>query len=131
MRIVRPVAAAVLVASAIATGCLGGGSHPDVATVPTTGVIVTVGGPAPGAPAPIPGVELRLVGAGGSVNVRTDGRGRFTADVVAGRYLVAVAGNGPTANGQPMQPTPDTIREPHAHRVIRCDWPSRSSNSIA
>ena len=114
MRIVRPVAAAVLVASAIATGCLGGGSHPDVATVPTTGVIVTVGGPAPGAPAPIPGVELRLVGAGGSVNVRTDGRGRFTADLVPGTYRVAITGHGPTANGQPMQPTPDTIRVPHA-----------------
>ena len=48
MRIVYPVTVAVLVASAIASGCLGGGSHPDVATVPTTGVVVTVGGPAPG-----------------------------------------------------------------------------------
>ena len=114
MRIVYPVTVAVLVASAIASGCLGGGSHPDVATVPTTGVVVTVGGPAPGAPAPIPGVELRLVGAGGSVNVRADRRGRFTADLAPGTYRVAITGHGPTANGQPMQPTPDTIRVPHA-----------------
>ena len=114
MRIVDPVTAAVLVASAIASGCLGGGSHPDVATVPTTGVVVTVGGPAPGAPAPIPGVELRLVGAGGSVNVRADRRGRFTADLAPGTYRVTITGHGPTANGQPMQPTPDTIRVPRA-----------------
>ena len=82
MRTVRPVAAAVLAVSALATGCLGGAPHADVATVPTTGVIVTVGGPAPGAPAPIPGVELRLVGAGGSVNVRADRRGRLTDAIV-------------------------------------------------
>jgi hypothetical protein len=55
MRIVIPVTAAVLAGSAIAAACLGGAPHAD-ATVPTTGVIVTVGGPAPGAPAPIPGV---------------------------------------------------------------------------
>ena len=101
-------------ATATISGCLGGGSHPDVATVPTTGVVVTVGGPAPGAPAPIPGVELRLVGAGGSVNVRADHRGRFTAALAPGTYRVAITGHGPTANGQPMQPTPDTIRVPRA-----------------
>ena len=114
MRIVRPVTAAVLAASAIATGCLGGAPHADLVTAPTTGVIVTVGGPAPGAPAPIPGVELRLVGAGGSVNVRADRRGRFTADLAPGTYRVAITGHGPTANGLPMQPTPHEIVVPHA-----------------
>jgi hypothetical protein len=113
MRIVIPVTAAVLAGSAIATGCLGGAAHAD-ATVPTTGVIVTVGGPAPGAPAPIPGVELRLVGAGGSVNVRADRRGWFTADLVPGSYQVTITGNGPTADGHPMQPRPDAIVVPHA-----------------
>ena len=114
MRIVRPVTAAVLAASAIATGCLGGAPHADLVTAPTTGVIVTVGGPAPGAPAPIPGVELRLVGAGGSVNVRADRRGRFTADLAPGTYRVAITDHGPTANGLPMQPTPHKIVVPHA-----------------
>ncbi len=114
MRIVLPATAAVLAVSAIASGCLGGAPHVDVATVPTTGVIVTVGGPAPGAPAPIPGVELRLVGAGGSVNVRADRRGRFTADLAPGRYQVTITGHGPTANGLPMQPTPGAIVVPHA-----------------
>ncbi len=94
MRVVHPVTAAVLVASAMATGCLGGTPHADVATVPTTGVIVTVGGPAPGAPAPSPGVELRLVGAGGSVNVRADRRGRFTAYLAPGTYRVTITGHG-------------------------------------
>ena len=84
MNLIRPVAAAVLAALAMATGCLGGAPHADVATVPTTGVIVTVGGPAPGAPAPVPGVMLRLAGAGGSVHVA------------------------------PMQPRPDAIVVPHA-----------------
>jgi hypothetical protein len=112
MRIVHP--AAVLAASALATGCLGGAPHADVATVPTTGVIVTVGGPAPGAPAPIPGVELRLVGAGGSVNVRADRRGRFTADLVPGRYRVTITGHGPTSDGLLMQPRPDEIVVPQA-----------------
>ncbi|HVI16734.1 MAG TPA: hypothetical protein VM712_00050, partial [Gaiellales bacterium] len=114
MRIVLPVTAAVLAASAIAGGCLGGVSHDDVATVPTTGVVVTVGGPAPGAPAPIPGVELRLVGAGGSVNLRADQRGRFTVDLAPGTYRVTITGHGPTANGLPMQPTPTAIVVPHA-----------------
>jgi hypothetical protein len=114
MRIVHPVAAAVLAASALATGCLGGAPHADVATVPTTGVIVTVGGPAPGAPAPIPGVELRLVGAGGSVHVRADRRGRFTADLVPGRYRVTITGHGPTSDGLLMQPRPDEIVVPQA-----------------
>ena len=112
MKVVIPVTAAVLACSAIATGCLG--ASRTAATVPTTGVVVTVGGPAPGAPAPIPGVELRLVGAGGSVNVRADRRGRFTADLAPGTYRVMITGHGPTANGQPMQPTPDTIRVPYA-----------------
>jgi hypothetical protein len=116
MRIVHPVTVALLAASAMATGCLGGGSHPDVATVPTTGVIVTVGGPAPGAPAPIPGVELRLVGADGSVNVRADRRGRFTADLAPGTYRVTITGHGPTADGALMQPTPDVIVVPGVGR---------------
>ena len=111
MRIVIPVTAAVLAGSAIATGCLGGAAHDD-ATVPTTGVIVTMGGPAPGAPAPIPGVELRLVGAGGSVNVRADRRGRFTADLAPGHYRVTITGHGPMSDGLPMQPQPHVDRRP-------------------
>jgi hypothetical protein len=112
MRIARPVTAAVLAVSALA-GC-SGSPHADVATVPTTGVIVAVGGPAPGAPAPIPGVELRLVGAEDSVNVRADRLGRFTAALAPGRYRVTITGHGPTADGLPMQPRPDAIVVPHA-----------------
>jgi hypothetical protein len=93
MRIVHPVTVALLAASAMATGCLGGGSHPDVATVPTTGVIVTVGGPAPGAPAPAPGVKLRLAGAGGSVHVRADA-------AAAGRDRRPARGRPPGAAGR-------------------------------
>jgi hypothetical protein len=114
MNLIRPVAAAVLAALAMATGCLGGAPHADVATVPTTGVIVTVGGPAPGAPAPAPGVKLRLAGAGGSVHVRADRSGRFTADLAPGRYRVTITGHGPTADGVLMQPRPDAIVVPHA-----------------
>jgi len=107
MKVVIPVTAAVLACSAIATGCLG--ASRTAATVPTTGVVVTVGGPAPGAPAPIPGVELRLVGAGASVNVRADRRGRFTANLAPGRYRVTITSHGPTSDGLPMQPQPNVI----------------------
>jgi hypothetical protein len=93
MTIVRALTAAVLAASAVAGGCLGGGSRADIATVSTAGVIVTVGGPASGAPAPIPGVELRLVGAGGSVSVRADRGGRFNADLAPGIYQVTITGH--------------------------------------
>jgi hypothetical protein len=113
VRIARPVTAAVLAVLVLATGCRGA-PHADVATVPITGVIVTVGGPAPGAPAPIPGVELRLVGAEDSVNVRADRLGRFTAALAPGRYRVTITGHGPTADGLPMQPRPDAIVVPHA-----------------
>jgi hypothetical protein len=67
-----------------------------------------------GSPAPIPGVELRLVGAGGSVQVRADRRGRFNVDLAPGGYQIRITGHGPTANGLPMQPTPDAILVPHA-----------------
>jgi hypothetical protein len=93
MNLIRPVAAAVLAALAMATGCLGGAPNADVATVPTTGVIVTVGGPAPGAPAPAPGVKLRLAGAGGSVHVRADA-------AAAGRDRRPARGRPPGAAGR-------------------------------
>ena len=114
MRILRSATVALLSASAMATGCLSGTPQADVATVTTTGVIVTVGGPAPGDAAPIPGVELRMVGAGRSVNVRADRRGRFAADLAPGTYRVAITGHEPTADGAPMQPTPDVIVVPRA-----------------
>jgi hypothetical protein len=59
-------------------------------------------------------VELRLVGAGGSGNVRADRRGRFTAALAPGTYRVTITGHGPMANGVPMQPTPHAIVVPHA-----------------
>jgi hypothetical protein len=59
-------------------------------------------------------VELRLVGAGGSVNVRGDRRGRFTAALAPGTYRVTITGHGPMANGVPMLPTPHAIVVPHA-----------------
>jgi hypothetical protein len=59
-------------------------------------------------------VELRLVGAGGSVHVRADRSGRFTADLAPGRYRVTITGHGPTADGLLMQPMPDAIVVPHA-----------------
>jgi hypothetical protein len=59
-------------------------------------------------------VELRLVGAGGSVNVRADRLGRFTADLAPGTYRVSITGRGPTADGLPMQPRPHAIVVPQA-----------------
>jgi len=51
---------------------------------------------------------------GGTVNVRADRPGRFTADLAPGTYQVTITDHGPTADGLPMQPTPGAIVVPHA-----------------
>ncbi len=78
-------------------------------TVTAHGLIVTVGGPFPGAPAPIPRAELRFVGSRRSMTVRADAHGRFAFDAPPGLYRVQVTGNAPTANGAFLPTVPDTV----------------------
>jgi hypothetical protein len=113
MTIVRALTAAVLAASAVAGGCLGGGSRADIATVPTAGVIVTVGGPASGP------THRSQRGAPPGRRGRLGDRSRRPPRPIqcrprAGFYPVTITGHGPQANGLPMQPTPEAILIPHA-----------------
>jgi hypothetical protein len=83
-------ATALLVALLVAGCGTGSAAH----TVRTHGTLVQVGGPAPGAPVGIAGAQLTFQGNGASAAVRTDGHGRFTVDVAAGTYTVAVRSHG-------------------------------------
>jgi hypothetical protein len=104
--------AAALLAALVVAGC-GGGSGPTSAQlVRTHGVLVRVGGLAPGEPVAMPGVRLHFQGSAGSTDVRTDGKGRFSFAVAAGRYLVSVR-----TGGLPPLPLPHAIVVPHAGRI--------------
>jgi len=99
---------AILAAALLATGCFGS-SHQAESTVHTTGTIVTVGGPAPGSPKPIPGAEFRLVGPNSSANVRADNDGRFAVDLPPGKYRVVVTGHAPQADGGWLPTIPSAL----------------------
>jgi len=100
--------AILAVAALLASGCYGS-SHQAASTVRTTGTIVTIGGPAPGSPKPIPGAEFRLVGPNCSVNVRADKDGRFAVDLPPGRYRVIVTGHAPQADGGWLPTIPSAL----------------------
>lgn len=73
------------------------------------GMIVTVGGPAPGPPRPIPGARLRFRGLRESAVVVASKDGRFAFDVPPGRYRVEIIGHAPMANGTFISPIPDSV----------------------
>jgi hypothetical protein len=102
-----PVVAPVLLAVAV-SACAGGVSPTTSGLVRTRGVIVTVGGPAPGSPRPI-AAEFRVAGAGGSTTGRADRHGRFTLLLHPGTYRITITGHGPESDGRPMQPVPNVI----------------------
>jgi hypothetical protein len=103
------------------SACLGSSGNSGGSTVETRGVIVTAGGPSPGAPEPISGAEFRLVGNGDAVSIRADSNGRFTADVAPGSYRVEVTRHAPQSDGEWMPTTPDRIvvtRDPTTVRPV-------------
>ena len=101
------VSALVLLALAV-SACAGGSSPTTSGLVRTRGVIVTVGGPAPGSPRPI-AAEFRVAGPGGSATVRADRHGRFALLLEPGTYRITITGHGPESDGRPMQPVPNVI----------------------
>ncbi|HEY2869982.1 MAG TPA: hypothetical protein VGJ11_10740, partial [Gaiellales bacterium] len=105
--------AAVLVALLL-SGCGGGSaSTPTTANlVRTHGVLVRVGGPAPGGPLAMQGVRLRFQGSAGSADVRTDRQGRFGFGLAPGTYTVHVL-----SGGLPPLTIPHTVHVPHASRL--------------
>ncbi|HKV67627.1 MAG TPA: hypothetical protein VJN72_06020, partial [Gaiellales bacterium] len=103
---------ALLLVALIAVGC-GGGSTPLTAgLVRTDGILLRVGGPAPGDPVAMPGVRLHFQGGAGSADVRTDRHGRFGFRLAPGTYTVHVL-----SGGLPPTTAPHTIHLPHAGRL--------------
>ena len=73
------------------------------------GMIVTVGGPAPGAPKPISGARIRFLGSGESAVVVASKDGRFAFDMPPGRYRVEITGHAPMADGTFLAPIPNSV----------------------
>lgn len=111
-----PVLTPVLLAVAV-SACAGGVSPTTSSLVRTRGVIVTVGGPAPGSPRPI-AAEFRVAGAGGSATVRADRHGRFVFLLPPGTYRITITGHAPESDGRPMQLLPNEIHvRPSGSRI--------------
>jgi hypothetical protein len=113
----RPLAVTLLAVAASA--CAGGSSPTSDGLVRTRGVIVTVGGPAPGAPRPIAGAEFRVNGAGESARVHADGHGQFAFDLAPGRYHITITGHAPMAGNAFIRPRHDSIVVRPGGRPIR------------
>ena len=107
MRLTRTAPILIAALALLGSGCLGGSGAAE--TVQARGQVATVGGPAPGAPAPVPNAALLLTGDDHSYATQADANGRFQVDAVPGRYHVTITGNGPTANGDLMQPIPGVV----------------------
>jgi hypothetical protein len=86
------VLAPLLVAVAV-TACADGTPGTASGLVRTRGVIVRVGGPAPG----------------GSATGRADRHGRFALLLEPGTYRITITGHAPESDGRPMQPVPNVI----------------------
>jgi hypothetical protein len=99
---------ALALLAAVLPACAGGSSTAASGVVRTRGVIVRVGGPAPGSPRPI-AAAFRVAGANGSASGRADRHGRFTLLLKPGTYRVTLTGDGPESDGRPMQPVPNMI----------------------
>jgi hypothetical protein len=95
----------------VQVGCAGTAHHAAEAKV--RGTIVTAGGPAPGAPRPVPGASFRLVpvnAAGSAIPGHTDAHGRFAVAAPPGTYRVVMLAHTPMSDGTPIQPV---------HRMVR------------
>ena len=87
--------AVVLALVVLAAGACGSGSSATApAPVRTHGVLVRVGGPPPGAPVALAGVEIHFQSATQSAGVRTDRHGRFAFAIAPGTYTVRIGRGG-------------------------------------
>lgn len=96
MRVCCVIAAAVASVS-ILTGCSGqSGPHQTV-----TGLLVRVGGPAPGSPVPLPGTVVARNAAGEQFTTTTGKDGRFQLSLAPGTYRLT--GHSPQVMGDGQQ----------------------------
>jgi hypothetical protein len=107
---VRRVIAAALASVPILAGCSGqSGPHQTV-----TGLLVRVGGPAPGAPVPLPGTVVARTAAGAQFAATTGKDGRFQLSLPPGTYRLT--GHSPQVMGDGQQ---TLCRAARAVRVTR------------
>jgi hypothetical protein len=87
--------------------------------VRTRGVIVTIGGPPPGAPRPIAGARFKVDGNADGAAVRANSHGRFAFDLTPGTYRITITGHAPMSGNAFMQPRHPTIVVPPGGGRIR------------
>jgi hypothetical protein len=114
----RPLTVVLL--ALVVSACGGGaGSSTTGDLVRTKGVIVTIGGPAPGSPRPIAGARFEVKGSGESAGVHADAHGRFAFDLVPGTYRITITGHAPMSGSAFIQPRHGTIVVRPGGRPIR------------
>jgi hypothetical protein len=113
-------ALAVVLLALVVSACASGGSAATTdGLVRTRGVIVTIGGPPPGAPRPIAGARFKVDGNADGATVRADSHGRFAFDLTPGTYRITITGHAPMSGNAFMQPRHPTIDVPPRGGRIR------------
>ena len=102
-------ALAVALLAIVVSACAGGSSSTSDGLVRTRGVILTVGGPPPGAPRSISGAEFKVDGSGKGADVIADRHGRFAFDLAPGTYRITITGHAPMSGNAFIQPRHGTI----------------------
>jgi hypothetical protein len=87
--------------------------------VRTEGVIVTVGGLAPGGPRPIANAQIRFVGTTETATARAGRNGQFAFEASPGSYKVQLVGHAPKVNGKFFKTTPATITVMQGRKPVR------------
>jgi Polysaccharide lyase family 4, domain II len=104
------VIVAAVVSMSILTGCSDQlGSHQTV-----TGLLVRVGGPAPGSPVPLPGTVAARNAAGAQFTATTGKNGRFRLSLPPGTYRLT--GHSPQVIGDGQQELCLAVRTVHVTR---------------
>jgi hypothetical protein len=113
-------ALAALSLASLVSACAGGAASSTAGDfVRTNGVIVTIGGPAPGSGRPIAGARFEVKGSGESAGVHADTHGRFAFDLVPGTYRITITGHAPMSGNAFIQPRHGTIVVRPGGRPIR------------
>jgi hypothetical protein len=118
MRRVCCVIVAAVASVSIVTGCSGqSGSQQTV-----TGLLVRVGGPAPGSPVPLPGTVVARNAAGEQFTTTTSKDGRFQLSLPPGTYRLT--GHSPQVMGDGQQLLCRAERTVHVtrHKPVHNIW---------
>jgi hypothetical protein len=95
-------ALSTIVLSAAVTAVLAGCGPPPAATGTVTGVLVRVGGPAPGAPVPLPGKVVAVSSDGARYTATTGRNGRYSLSLPPGSYQLTGHSRDVRSQGVPL-----------------------------